>query len=333
MSKKTLLSDPNLRRALGDWIRRRVPADEVEDVIQATLIEALASASAPAEPEELRRWVWGIARHKIADLHRKHRREEPAELPDIEGPQEDQHAAEDLLRWAQRELPPGDGAKQTLGWLLREGEGEKLEHIAEGEALPAPRVRQRVTRLRQHFRARWQSHLAAVATLVGAGILLWWWFKPRVGPEPQIVKEAPSAPAPVDPSIDQARQLRRLALERCAERDFVSCIEGLDRAAALDPAGDQADEVREARRVAGVLPTPPGPSVIPTGAPEDMKKAPTPAKERLKDAPPAPSGGTTPSLGRGTSGDSGLELGSKGYAGKKAAPKPTAKMPLVDAKK
>lgn len=270
-------------------VRRRVPADEVDDVVQATLTEALASASAPDSLEDLRRWVWGIARHKVADLHRKHRRESPEELPEFEAPADD-HESDDLLRWAERELPEGEGARQTLGWLLREGDGEKLEHIAASENLPAPRVRQRVTRLRQHFRSRWQTQLAAVATLIGATALLWWWLRPRPVPEAPIVREVPSA-VPLDPTLERARELRRLALEACQARDFDRCLRGLDDAARLDPAGDRAPEVVAAREAARSVA--PSPSDL---APSLKGPAPTTPRSTATSTPaPTPTTSTTPS--------------------------------------
>lgn len=203
--KKTLLGDPRLRQELVVAIRRRVPPDAVDDVVQATLVDAFASDHAPATLDEFRRWLWGIARNKAADHHRKRRRERGDEVPELEAPADGTREANDLLRWAERELPEGPQARQTLGWLLREGEGEKLEHIAAEENLPAPRVRQRVTRLRQHFRARWQAQFAAVAVVLGTTAALWWWLRPRPAPEAPIVRETPpretslpagSAPAP-----------------------------------------------------------------------------------------------------------------------------------------
>src|SRR5690606_6384166 len=74
-----LLSDPALRNALLRFVRSRVPASEAEDIVQSVLTDALSAARAPEEPEELRRWVHGIARNKIADYHRRAGRELPRE--------------------------------------------------------------------------------------------------------------------------------------------------------------------------------------------------------------------------------------------------------------
>lgn len=259
-SRSLDLSDPALRRSLEDMVRRRAPAGEVDDIVQNTLIEALASPSAPEESEALRRWVFGIARHKIADYHRKARRE-GGELPELEA-ESAPHGARDLLSWAERELPPGQGGKETLDWLLREGDGEKLESIAASEKLPAPRVRQRVTRLRQHYRARWAAQAAAVAALLAAAIVAWVWLKNPTTPEHPIVRDAPR------PEVQRGIELRKLALERCTAKDWDACVKGLDEAKKLDPAGDDAAPVQEARKAAGEA-SKPAPSV-PTAVPNDV---------------------------------------------------------------
>ena len=183
----TSLADPALRRALTAMARRRVPPHEVDEIVQATLTEALASVTRPLDDDMLRRWVHGIARHKIADFHRRARREELGFDDDEAGVAHDgtaseaaSHDAVDLLRWAEREAPPQPEATRTLGWMLREGAGEKLESIARDEALPAPQVRQRVARLRRHFRARWAAQLAAVALLLALVALTAWYLRRRV---------------------------------------------------------------------------------------------------------------------------------------------------------
>jgi len=50
-----LLADAALRRGLTRFVRRRVPALEVEDIVQATLTEALASRHQPDEAKQLQR--------------------------------------------------------------------------------------------------------------------------------------------------------------------------------------------------------------------------------------------------------------------------------------
>jgi len=277
------LAEPDLRRSLAAMVRRRVPAHEVDEIVQATLADALASKTAPTEAEALERWVRGIARHKVADYHRRAKREVPVEADElVASPVSDgsAHDAADLLRWAEREahlLPSGAAARadDNIEWLLREGDGEKLESIAADEKLPAARVRQRVSRLRRHFRARWAAQIAAALAL---GALAFFLLRDRERPQPiapiatTSVTAPPSAslaPEPPPPPENPAIELRRVALEQCVNKAWTPCLKGLDEAAKLDPAGDVAPEIQAARKlakdalspkIAPPLPKKPGPS-------------------------------------------------------------------------
>jgi RNA polymerase sigma factor (sigma-70 family) len=205
------LADPALREALLKFARRRLPPGEVDDLVQNTLADALTSTSAPSEEADFRRWIRGIARHKIADAYRRRGRL-PSLVTEVDGSAADPGpAAGELTQWIERELPKTEGAQATLHWLLRESEGETLDDIARDAALPAPRVRQRVSRLRRHFQTRWLALGAAgLALLIAAGFL----FQARHGSPgvPTIAREtiapnrapsaAPRAPdATAEPSV------------------------------------------------------------------------------------------------------------------------------------
>jgi DNA-directed RNA polymerase specialized sigma24 family protein len=199
------LASPAMRRMLQGYVARRVPAADVDDVVQATLCDALASGRAPVPADELGRWVLGIARFKVVDAHRAAARRhggEPAELPCPPPPVEERS----LLRWAERELPRG--AEATLRWLLREADGEKLEAIAADEALPAVRVRQRVSRLRRFLRGRWTAEMALVATLALAAIVVGRAIARR---QEAILPEPAVATAPRDARIEGAWRVVSLA--------------------------------------------------------------------------------------------------------------------------
>jgi DNA-directed RNA polymerase specialized sigma24 family protein len=193
--RKAVLSDRALLAALGAFVRSRVPATDADDVVQAALADALGSEGAPTEAEALRRWLFGVARNKIADFHRRHRREQPSDTVDEkEAPSSGRSSARDLLRWAEEELPPGSDARRTFEWMLREGDGEKLESIAESEKLPAPRVRKRVSRMREHFRARWAAYAAALAAAGIAAFIVFYMFRKKPVPEARIVPEPRPVP-------------------------------------------------------------------------------------------------------------------------------------------
>jgi RNA polymerase sigma factor (sigma-70 family) len=253
--RAALLASPELQAALRRFVRARAPASEVDDLVQATLTDALVSTSAPNEKGELERWIYGVARNKVADHFRRTSREAPGEPPPGEEAVAESapHSARELLRWAERELPQGDGAENTLEWMLREGAGEKLEEIAAEHDLPAPRVRQRVSRLRRHFRERWAAAVAALAVLglILLGILV---LVVRLREPPPIARE----PTPEHLPVDQAYEIRREALAACDALEWQRCVAGLDRARSLDPLGDQAEPVQRAREAAarGLAPVP-----------------------------------------------------------------------------
>jgi len=175
----TKLSDPALAAALSHFVRARVPEPEVQDIVQSTLTAALDAddEAAPVDDEEIVRWVYGICRHKVVDWFRRARREVPHDLeapdqPAIAAAESAPQSAMDLLRWAHKELPAGEENAKTLEWMLREGAGEKLETIAAEANVPAPRVRQRVSRLRRYYKARWAAQAAALAALLLVALAL-----------------------------------------------------------------------------------------------------------------------------------------------------------------
>jgi DNA-directed RNA polymerase specialized sigma24 family protein len=152
-----LLADAGTLRLLSTFVRRRVPAGAGDDVVQSVLCSALETGGPDGE---VRPWLLGIARHKIADFHRRAARERrgaAAEHP----ARSDPHEARDLLVRAHAMLDASE--KRTLEWIVRAHEGEALEEIARAEALAPATVRQRVTRLRRVLR---RALLAAAVVAV-----------------------------------------------------------------------------------------------------------------------------------------------------------------------
>jgi RNA polymerase sigma factor (sigma-70 family) len=195
---KSRLADPVLRREVEVAVRRRVRGDEAEDVVQATLADVLAAASVPDEPEEFRRYVFGVARHKVFDHFRRQRRKvEGLDERDPDAPHapEAPLSARDILRWAEGELPDSED-QSTLEWMLRESDGEKLEHIARDARLPATRVRKRVSRLRKLLRERWAAELMLIGVLLLLGGLGLLYLLARGKTPDDVVKREPVRPAP-----------------------------------------------------------------------------------------------------------------------------------------
>lgn len=258
--------------------------------MQAALAEALSSHATP-EVGAVRAWIFGILRHKIADHFRAgKKRGEASPLDNLQAPPAP-HDAQDLLRWAERELPRN--ADGTLEWLLREGDGESLGDIADEAAVGAPAVRQRVSRLRRHFRARWALEAAALAALL---VLAFFVFR-ALRKDPETVR----LPPPIERTPEErAARLREEARELCTEErcEFRRCLELLDQAKELHPAGDPSTDSLRARavRARDRANTPsPAPSatstatrLLPKPDPSGLPSQPT-ATPKL----PAPRGGTS----------------------------------------
>ncbi len=310
-----LLRSVSLRSAMLAFALRRGAGADAEDAVQAALADAWQQANRPDEPESLRRWLWGILRHKVVDLHRKRSREIVA--GDLESPESDdpgahvqrrglsrsktegdglaQTHAEELLRWASRNLPEGKDTEQTLEWLLREADGESLDHIAHEAALPAARVRKRVSRLREHFRSHWQRDVAALAALgIVLGVVIRLWPSP---PTPEPIARDPQPTAP-DPRHLRSLELRERAHDACEQAQWSHCLELLDEALGLgepEAPRDAADRIRAVEQSQPKLP--PAPSSTPTPTPTPTPKStPTPTPKSSPPAKPTapspPSGGS-----------------------------------------
>lgn len=205
------LGGRDVRRGLTALLRRRVPLQEVEDVAQTVLADALASPSIPTDPEELRRWLTGIARHKIADYHRQKARA-AARMADVSEPAEavpvppvafeEREVLHALLgeKRSRREA-------ETMEWLVREHAGERLADIASENGVPAPVVRQRVSRLRRALRSRWTGLFGVAAVLAGLSALGLSAYDPReaIAPDPDLAA-MPTAPSssPTDVLVKEA---------------------------------------------------------------------------------------------------------------------------------
>lgn len=300
----------DLRAALVAMVRKRVPESEVEDIVQQALTEAIESPHAPKESEAFRRWIFGVAKHKVIDYHRRAGRE-TFDMPEIAG-NAAPHVEADMLRWAERNIPDSPENQKTLDWMLREGEGEKLESIAASEKMPAPRVRQRVSRLRRHLKDNWQREVALLAALgVVIGAIVFLFLRDKDDPS---IKGDPNVADP------RAFEMRKKALEQCNQAKWKECVDGLDEAKRLDPAGDTAPAVKRAREDAAKALSPaPQPS-------SNLDPAPTTAPPEPTTTAPAPSAigsGFVPSMrfGDPSSSDMSDSLGT--------VPQPKGKAPVL----
>jgi DNA-directed RNA polymerase specialized sigma24 family protein len=172
---REVLARPDVRRRLVAVVSRRVPADATEDVVQAVLCDALVAREVPSI-EIVPRWLLAIARHKVADFHRRARRRRETDEA-VEAAACDPIEERDLLEHAKAIAPD----PRAFEWIVRAQEGATLAEIAEEEDLPAPVVRQRVSRLRRALRT---ALLAAAALAMALLVASSHSRVPRIGADP-----------------------------------------------------------------------------------------------------------------------------------------------------
>ena len=161
------LEEPKLRARIAAMVRRRVPAGDADDVVQSVLEGALAAERPPVDERELGPWLWGIARNKVADFHRRARRDVPSD--EERGALDGRAEARVLLAAVVADAAAMSRGEETLEWIMREHAGDELAQIADESRLAAPVVRQRVSRLRRALRSRWLGTAGALALVLATG--------------------------------------------------------------------------------------------------------------------------------------------------------------------
>jgi hypothetical protein len=122
-------------------------------------------------------------------------------------------------------------------------------------------VRWRISRLSRRL-----AKLGGLAGVLATVLLLLLWGKagpgPRgghrdevampgeIGPDAVATRPAASSVASARERAERAARLRARGLEECGAGRYRECVEALDGARGIDPAGDGEERVKEARRVA-----------------------------------------------------------------------------------
>ncbi|MCA9647382.1 MAG: hypothetical protein KC492_42120, partial [Myxococcales bacterium] len=170
-----------------------------------------------------------------------------------------------------------------------EGAGEKLENIAREENLPAPRVRQRVSRLRRYFRTRW----AAAAAILAVSIVIGFWLFSTTEEAPPVVEIRPER----DAGVERPEELRKQARKACEAQQWRRCLVLYDEAKAIDEKGDALPAVQADRKAAqdaiqkeAPLPPPTTTKLDPTPGPKDADEFEAEADDKAPLAPPTKAG-------------------------------------------
>lgn len=262
------LLQPELREHLARYLRRRLPKAEADDALQAVYCAALEARNIPQDQTHLRRWMTVIARRQVAAYYERVSAEqlnEPVDIPEVPWRSEAAEARS-LWRWAEQQAADShiESVDETLDWMARESDGEKLEAIAADARIPSARIRQRVFRLRRFMKARWALEISAAVVLVA---ITSWVLSRRSEPVTvrRVVPRPPvSITLPMNTPWFRAAELRKSAFEQCNRERYEECLRLFDEAAVLDPAGDQEFGVQAMRyKAMEKLTPPPPPSAIP----------------------------------------------------------------------
>lgn len=205
-----LLSDPAMRKALRGAVAKYVPASEVEDVVQATLLEAQASPTYPTERKAFERWLCGKGRSNGIDWRRRQTRgerilgiREGEDADAVPGTTIDVEQRERLAFAMERIL--GESHTKGMRWLLATARGHTTKEIGAAEGVHADTVERAVQRARKNVRYAWTAAaavgLAILFYLLARGLLFGpHYHEAHPHPLPPITQEPAPAPAPVAPS-------------------------------------------------------------------------------------------------------------------------------------
>ena len=141
-------------------LRRSMPADAVEDVLQETFIAVWRGARRFKGDGAVGAWLWGIARRQAAMWLRKHeqRRTEselPTDLPGRSDPATSAANSTDLQRALDGLGPPGSEHRELVRLLW--AEGHSVAETASCLGIPEGTVKSRAFRVRRLLKAALQQ--------------------------------------------------------------------------------------------------------------------------------------------------------------------------------
>lgn len=256
--RREILADRSLHEAIRAVVRLRgVPPQDVEDVLDTVVEQALEDENLPLDDEdEARRYLVGCARNKAIDAGRARKRKKEREVGADDQPS--LGLSPDQQAFAARLVCVGEARfPRAFLWFLRNlFGGESHAAIAMDVGLSTSYVRAAVAGVRVALR----QYGSVVATLFVIFIGMRYWripgtpdpehhrdlattasTAPRVPPAPTVSSPEP-APAPT--AIDRARTLRRDAREKFAAGAWDKVVEELDEAYRLDPRGETDDDAK-----------------------------------------------------------------------------------------
>jgi RNA polymerase sigma-70 factor, ECF subfamily len=131
-------------------LRRRLPADAVEDVLQETFVAVWRGAGRYQSSGEVGAWIWGIARRQAVTWLRKHDRYDPVfEIEDADDAVTTAVQRADLQQALARIGPTGSDSRELV--RLAFVEERTVADMARILDIPEGTVKSRVHRLRRRL--------------------------------------------------------------------------------------------------------------------------------------------------------------------------------------
>ncbi len=250
--RDALPRDRALLEKLTGTAAHKLPASDVGDVLQETVMAACLARQLPGGSGDARdRYVFGILRFKIADwLEKRKKQQEIAEKAEAhvaaQAVDADHVADRDFVDKLVTFVKPHQHS--DLRSLLRCKIGRvPMTVIARERGEEYEAFAKRLNRL-------WRQLQAAVS-MGGVLVLLLMLLQPR--PERPLAYDEPGEVALNEPALsthygqsdpmDFAKVLRGEAFRACMNNKWQECLDGLDAARELDPAGENDPVVAAAR--------------------------------------------------------------------------------------
>ncbi len=235
-----------LLRRVASW--RWVPREAVDEIVSNTTKAVIDKAALPTDPEEFKAWVFAAARVKAKEWFRDRgrAREVPVDMDalaeriaaeDEREKLERELAHERMVQGVRDEIEKNPKLADHVAVAQDQQEGKRtLREAAKTRGVPEGRLRVSVLRSKLYLKE---------VALLAAGALLLLVVTHLKRPE----EPGPDTTARLTDE-EAARTTRSLAERYCAGKDWAACNRYLDDAKRLDPAGDTAPSVQDARRQA-----------------------------------------------------------------------------------
>ena len=253
-----LLHDSVVRPVVGTLKRYGVEPQDMSDAIaevQMLALEAARRGKMPADAGEWRalcttiaaRWaIEGLRDQEVRDRYEDGLCEEADAYmkPTLEWEGRDPVDTKRYLAVLKGLFDSGQMPEGGAEILWGEAEDVPLQEIGDELGITERAVRGRLARMRAKFAAR----LAELGMLTILVLLVGVMLGTQVGDIALWDGAKPDVPVHIVTQQERAAELRDEGIEACESREWEECLARLDRAAKIDPAGDDEPEVQEARR-------------------------------------------------------------------------------------